>query len=519
MAGAKKGGRQEQPYNFEESFERAAVYLACTTPRFMARVGHELRPDLLLQPECRLAMEAAQAIFRERGVGPQSPQAVIQHTAFRREKGKLTDEDVRAVAGLFDIYDGKEPPRLEDIEQEAIRVLRVRLRHAIAQAAVDEHSSSEEWGNVRDLMRREENLGRGEAGIGVIATPDNIEAAMARLRGITRQPFYIDALDDALEGGVPRGTLTCFMAGAGGAKSMTMSHIVGQAASRGLQAVYATLELPSEQVIARIVANATGVPINEVLEGNSWAEIHARLAQVEWKPPVVQDFTPHVTTVEIIEEWVKNIEARTGKGVDILVVDYADKLTASGKINEKGMYEEMRIVYEKLRIFCDAVSRLGGLKLQGITASQSRGREDRGAKRLDIQHLADSSQKGRIVDQLITLNFDEEAGEMDYFTAKNRYGPGRKSSGPVPVNFACGMVAPVSRAPLIRREGKASHLRLVSSLSNDPNVKAAAEAAGKIAETAERLGADSQDAAREAFSQVLQEQPAKPTDDLPEAPF
>lgn len=439
---AKKSGVQDQPYNFPKPVEEAIAFLACTNPRFMARVAHELRSDLLHLPECRNAVESAQAIFRDLGRGPQHPTEVIAHAAARRDGGKLTQEEVMAVGGLFDLYEGSTPPDADATEAQLIPVLRKRLRHAIAQAAVSEYNE-EGWEQLHAMLRREAALGSGEGGLGVSMTKEKALEAVRRLRGIQRAPFGIDVLDTVLDNGVPIGTLTCFMAGPGGAKSMTMSHIAGQLSLRGKLCAYATLELPVEQVVARIAANITGVTINEITGGQADDELSRRWDAYNPTPTVVQDFTPHATTVDILTDWVENIQRHLGRKVDALIVDYADKLTAMGKIEDKSSYQEMRIVYEKLRIYCH------DHQILGITASQSRARDEKKSKVIDLEHIADSMHKARVVDQFVTLNFDDDTKEMTFFVAKSRYSEGRKKAGPVPTNFACGQVAPVERAPIL----------------------------------------------------------------------
>jgi KaiC/GvpD/RAD55 family RecA-like ATPase len=404
----------------------------------MAHVAHELRPELLSQPECKLALEAAQTIFRETGQSTTSATPVLQEVASKRDEGKITQEQVKTVLDLFEFYDDRPLPKAEEYERGALKVVKARLRFAIAQAGIDEHGA-EEWDKVEQLRSREQHLGKKQAGIGIVATPANVIAALKRFRELPRTPFGIEALDSAFGQGVPRGTLTCFMAGPGGAKSMTMSHITGQLSLEDQFVLYATLELPSEQVSARVAANQSGFTIDELTSGASDDEFNLRMSMLAHVPPVIQYFDPHVTTCAILRQWVDAAQQARGRPVDVLVVDYADKLTATGKPDEKGMYHEMRIVYEQLRAICD------DLKIMGVTASQSKSRDEKKSKVIDLEHTADSIHKARIVDQFVTLNMDDTTREMTFFLAKNRYGEGRKKAGPVPTNFACGQVSPVSR--------------------------------------------------------------------------
>jgi hypothetical protein len=156
---AKKGGVENQPYCFHPDLEKPIVYFACTDPGFMERTAHELRADLLHLPECRLAMESAQTIRRESGEAPTSAAQIIGHVSGRRDDGKVTHEEVTAVCGLFDLYDGKAVPDPAGVEQNLRKTLRKRLRHAIAQAAVAEFNNDEGWEQLDELRRREQALG------------------------------------------------------------------------------------------------------------------------------------------------------------------------------------------------------------------------------------------------------------------------------------------------------------------------------------------------------------------------
>lgn len=440
MAVAKKGGRSEAPYNFEPAFERGMVFLACTQPRFMSRAAHELRSDLLNLPECKLALDAAHDILRETGRGPSNSAVVIQTVALKRDAGKITQEQVRSVSGLFDLYDDRPMPLLEEFEPAVLAVLKKRLRFEVAQASVGEHAE-EKWDKVEKLLTREARLGVQAKKHGVVATAAAGTAAMRAMREMERVKFGIEALDNAF-GGVPQDSLTVFMAASGGGKSMALSHITGQCSIQNRLVLYATLELPVPKVLARVMANQTGQLIRHVEDGLVDEDLKTYERCFGWTPPVIESFESGLTTVPMIAEWVSDVEQSQGRKCEVLVIDYADKLAGSVKKNSEKSngYQEMATVYQGLWDLCNQ------RKILGVTASQSRGRDERQKnKTLDMEHVADSTHKVRISDHFVTLNFDDELKEMTFFLAKNRYGEGRIKAGPVPTALECGQVSPVSR--------------------------------------------------------------------------
>jgi hypothetical protein len=159
-------------------------------------------------------------------------------------------------------------------------------------------------------------------------------------------------------------------------------------------------------------------------------------------PMWVKYFTPQITSTADIVSWMQLCEAETGRNVDLLVVDYADKLTdARAKKDQQSKYALMEFVYESLRVA--AVDR----KCWCWTASQSTvkgvDKPRKGEKKaaLDMDAVADSSNKVRVADLVVTLNYDDAMDEMTFFVAKNRTGQSRRKVGPVRADYAYGYVS------------------------------------------------------------------------------
>ena len=117
------------------------------------------------------------------------------------------------------------------------------------------------------------------------------------------------------------------------------------------------------------------------------------------------------------------------------MVDYADKMTAD--IKDRSSYKIMEYVYEHLRIFVHENQKWGW------TASQASRADKYQKKHVDLEHVADSINKVRVADLVVTLNLDEE-DEMKFYVAKNRTGRSRQTVGPLPTEFEIGCIVPLS---------------------------------------------------------------------------
>lgn len=425
--------KEAQPYGFDPEWERALVALLCTRPKFFGRIGAELDAECMDLPASQLAVGACQEIAKETGSGPSTMLTVVQFLRRRMEAGSVTRDEIAAVNDLVDEAEDAGLPTEQEALQLVVPVLRRRMQYDAIRMAHSNYGSDKPMDRVMSMLDRAASLGRNDASLGVKVGGSSFEAIEA-LRRLERLPLGVDELDSDLGGGVPRGTLSMFMGGSGDGKSMALSHVAAFASRAGMFVVYATLELPEAYVLARIKANHTGETIDSIVLGNP----SARKKLVD-NPPrgpcYVKEFAPQVTTNSDIQQWIVECEAAEGRPVDVVIVDYADKMTETSK--DKSTYKVMELVYERLRTYVFST------KKWGFTASQTqRGDQRKSSRPADLDDVADSVNKVRVVDLVITLNLDD--GQMLYNIAKNRYGAAKQTVGPLPVDFSRAAIAPVS---------------------------------------------------------------------------
>jgi replicative DNA helicase len=216
---------------------------------------------------------------------------------------------------------------------------------------------------------------------------------------------------------------------------MALSQMAAVGLEEGLTTAVATLEVSEAIWMARAMAAITRVPTTDILTKQHRDVLISRL---EDKHPILGDlsikyFQAKMATAIDIERWVDSIEQKKGKKVELLVVDYVDKLASHNK-QDQGEYASQGTAAERLRVFAEARS------MWSYTASQAIRRAGGDRKRkLDMNDGADSQHKVRIADMVITLNPADE--DLIYRVVKWRLGKGNFESSPIPTAFYCGRLA------------------------------------------------------------------------------
>ncbi len=428
------------PYNLDPLFECLMVTLACTSMRFYGRIGAAIDPELLKNETAKVAMRAAHQIAADVGHGPAKPLMVIQRLRRWMNDGKLTLEAVKEVAEYFDEAEDCGLPDEDSVIAELAPLIQQRIRDDAVTAAIESYGKAGDLSKVVELANKADRIGEVDTSVGTILGSESF-AEVTAMKDLVRLSTGVLELDSVLDGGLQNGGLGILVGGSGDGKSMGLSHIGGTAFLESLFVAYATLELPREVVLARVKANITGVPINTMLAGEV-KEAKRRLAELQHRIGrfVVQEFAPKVTTVEDIKQWVENVELQAGRKIDVLIIDYGDKLGAKAKKGEQqNEYTGALAVFEGLRTY--AAHR----KIFCWTASQASRQKD-SKKRLDLNDVADSMHKIRVADLVITLNLrdaDTDEPQILFYVAKHRTGKSRVEVGPMPTEYERGRICPI----------------------------------------------------------------------------
>lgn len=441
----------KEPYRFDVRFERALVAMLCGRPRVFNVIGAYLDPDLLGSPSAKLAVQAAQAIANDVGHGPDRDTIVIQRLRRWLEEGKVSQAQIGEVVDLLEAADDDGMPEEDTVLSEVVPILKRRKQHASLMRAIDVHGKRGDLGKIAAEIQAADRIGVVDESLGVLVDAGTFEEITRNSR-LARLATGIALVDEALGGGLPIAAQGLVIADTGAGKSMFLVHVSCKAIWEGVHVAYATLELTPGDIYARVVANVTGATIDSLHNGGI-DEARATFCQIQRDRGLgqcfIKDFTPGATEVKDILAWVKRVETHLHEPIGLLVVDYADRLTAG----DEKTYDAMKVVADGLRNF--AVEH----GIRGWTASQSKGRDkDELNKMVDQSHVADSKHKVRIADVIVTLTPKADGNaetptEILYFIAKNRFGAGRKKVGPLAHDWASGRMVVINpEAPKVRED-------------------------------------------------------------------
>ena len=224
-------------------------------------------------------------------------------------------------------------------------------KHKALEAAILKSADlleSGEYGACEDLVKQAVQIGlQKDLGTNYFADP------RARLEGIKSTNGQVStgwaAMDKKLFGGFNRGELNIFAGGSGAGKSLFLANIGVNMAEKGLNVVYLTLELAESLVSMRLDSMTTGIPSRDVFKSIDDVEMKVKI--IGKKSGAFQvKYMPSGKTANDVRSYIKEYEIKTGKKVDVLLIDYLDLLMpASTKVSAENLYIKDKYVSEELR--------------------------------------------------------------------------------------------------------------------------------------------------------------------------
>ena len=252
-----------------------------------------------------------------------------------------------------------------------------------------------EYGPVEDLVKQAVQIGlQKDLGIDYFKEPKQRLLALKDNNGQVGTGW--ETLDKKLFGGFNKGELNIFAGGSGAGKSLFLANMGVNWVLQGLNVVYLTLELSESLVAMRVDSMLTEIPTREIFKDLDGVEMKVRL--VSRKAGAFQiKYMPSGKNANDIRSFVKEYEIKTGRKIDVLLVDYLDLLMPlSKKVSPSDLYVKDKFVSEELR---NLSMELG---IIFVTASQLN-RQSVEEIEFDHSHIAGGLSKIQTADNVIGI--------------------------------------------------------------------------------------------------------------------
>ena len=299
-------------------------------------------------------------------------------------------------------------------------------RHKALEAAILKSADlleKGEYGPVEDLVKKAVQIGlQKDLGTDYFADPRKRLEAIKDTNGQVSTGWA--AMDKKLFGGFNRGELNIFAGGSGAGKSLFLANIGVNMALKGMNVLYITLELAESLVSMRIDSMLTGISTREIFKQIDDVELKVKM--IGKKSGAIQvKYMPSGKTANDIRSYIKEYEIKSGRHVDVLLLDYLDLLMpASMKVSAENLYIKDKYVSEELRNLAME------LKTVFVTAAQL----NRGAVEeieFDHSHISGGLSKIQTADNvfgIFTSRAMKERGryQIQLMKTRNSSGVGQK---------------------------------------------------------------------------------------------
>ena len=254
-----------------------------------------------------------------------------------------------------------------------------------------------------------------------------------------------DIINDVMDGGLGSGEMAVFVAPAGIGKSMALVNIAADAAKKGLNVLYYTLELSETYVGARFDSHYTGIPSQDLKFHQE--EVEAAIQKVKGNL-IIKYYPTKTATVNTLSAHIDKCIMQ-GVKPDLILVDYADLLRDTGVKGAVRNDIMLGNIYEDLRGLA------GTYQVPLYTASQA----NRSALEEDIieaDKIAESYAKVMVADFVVSLSrktADKISGTGRWHVIKNRFGPDGLTF-PSKMNMATAKIDIFEESTVLGKEAK-----------------------------------------------------------------
>lgn len=238
---------------------------------------------------------------------------------------------------------------------------------------------------------------------------------------VARIPFHLDYLNKVTKGGLPKKTLSVFIAGVNVGKTMMMCDCAGNNLRDGYNVLYISMEMSQEEISKRIDANLLDITLDdlETVPKETFDKRIDRVRNTTKGKLIVREYPTSQAHVGHFRHLLNELKLKKNFLPDIIYIDYIN-ICASSRIKrgQANSYEYIKAISEELRGL--AVE----FELPIVTATQLN-RSGFKSSDVDMDDTAESFGLPATADLMLALISTEQHEEMNQIRCKqlkNRLG-------------------------------------------------------------------------------------------------
>ena len=234
-----------------------------------------------------------------------------------------------------------------------------------------------EYGPVEDLVKKAVQIGL-QKDLGT----DYWKDPRSRLEAIKDKNGQVSTgwatLDKKLFGGFNRGELNIFAGGSGAGKSLFLANMGVNWCLQGLNVLYLTFELSENLVSMRLDSMTTDIPSRDIFKNIE--DVEMKVKMIGKKAGAFQvKYMPTGKTANDLRSYIKEFEIKTGRKIDVVLVDYLDLMMPIAKrisaenliVKDKYVSEELRDLAMELNCLFVTASQLNRASVEEIEFDHS----------------------------------------------------------------------------------------------------------------------------------------------------
>lgn len=430
------------PYVLDAGFEADVVGYCVTDRTFFGSVVKGLDASAFPSAEARLIVGLCIVYYQTNGSCPGNARIFSQ--VLRRhccDEQKCTVSDMnRAAEYLVEALD--HPAPMEAVLAEFSTMLQQRVRDDAARDLMMTSRGTEDYSKLALRLQEADMLGISDRSKGLGLTLRD-EPPPEKQR--KRCPTGVAVFDYISKGGNSPGTLFAYLADTGFGKSLGLAQMAAANIREGNNVLYHAAEMTDLECRYRIIADLVDIPYEDIennlpgVRDRADEKLEYCKRRYGWGELCVKYTEPDDGTPEDTESFAEDFARDIGQWPDLIVIDYADRITWKGAKADSSDY----IVQGKVWQAYDILAKRKGRECVVATASQAKELQ-KGQQWLNHKNMADSKRKARYLSVGASINWNSTRTEGGLHIFKGRKGLPVGRTLPIKPNWPYARISEIS---------------------------------------------------------------------------